>query len=94
MQTANEDNDSIPLDTQRHLISHLELVVELGGKVHKIVSDNVVQTITDFCREQRATILCMGHPLLTLPRLLMKAGSYRRLLSEMKDMGVDLIIFS
>ena len=94
VQTSSENTDRIPLDTQRHLIGHFELVVELGGKVHKIVSDNVVQTITDFCREQRATILCMGHPLLTLPRLLMKAGSYRRLLSEMKDMGIDLIIFS
>lgn len=52
MQTANEDNDSIPLDTQRHLMSHLQLVVELGGRVHRVVSDKTA----DFCREQQASM--------------------------------------
>ena len=46
VQTANEDNDSIPLDTQRHLMGHLQLVVELGGRVHKVVSDNIALTLS------------------------------------------------
>ena len=94
VQTSGENTDRIPLDTQRHLMGHLELVVELGGKVHKVVSDNVTQAITDFCREQRATILCMGQPSFSFPRLLMKAGSYRKVLSELKEMGIDLMIFA
>ena len=94
VQTANEDNDSIPLDTQRHLISLLQLVVELGGRVHKVVSDNIALTIADFCREQQASVLCMGHPSLSMPRLLFRVGSYRKLLSELKEMSVDLIIVS
>ena len=94
VQTANEDNDSIPLDTQRHLMSHLQLVVELGGRVHKVVSDNIALTIADFCREQQASVLCMGHPSLSMPRLLFRVGSYRKLLSELKEMSVYLIIVS
>ena len=94
VQTSVENTDCIPLDTQRHLLGHLELVVELGGKVHKVVSDHVAQAIADFCRGQRATMLCMGQPSLSFPRLLMRSGSYRRLLSELKEMGIDLMIFA
>lgn len=94
VQTTNENTDSIPLDTQRHLMSHLQLVVELGGRVHRVVSDNIAMTIADFCREQHASLLCMGQPSLSFPRMLMRAGRYRKLLSELKELGIDLIIFA
>lgn len=94
VQTTNENTDHIPLDAQRYLMSHLELVVQLGGQIHKVVSDNIPKSIADFCRHQRATLLCMGQPSFSLPRLLMRAGSYRKLLDELKEMGVDLVIFA
>ena len=94
VQTRGENNDLIPLDSQRHLMSHLELIIQLGGQVHKVVSDNIPQSISEFCRQQHATLLCMGQPSFSFPRLLMRAGSYRKLLSELKEMGVDLIIFA
>ena len=94
VQTSDEQTDRIPLDAQRHLMSHLELVMQLGGQVQQVVSDNVAQAIADVCREQHATLLCMGQPSLAFPRLLMRAGRYRKLLVELKRMGVDLIIFA
>ena len=94
VQTSDEQTDRIPLDAQRHLMSHLELVMQLGGQVQQVVSDNVAQAIADVCREQHATLLCMGQPSLAFPRLLMRAGHYRKLLAELKRMGVDLIIFA
>lgn len=94
VQTRSEAADSIPLDAQRHLMSHLELAVQLGGEVHKAVSDNIARSVADFCRQQHASLLCMGQPSLSFPRLLMRAGSYRKLLSELKEMGVDLVIVS
>ena len=94
VQTSDEQTDRIPLDAQRHLMSHLELVMQLGGQVQQVVSDNVAQVIADVCREQHATLLCMGQPSLAFPRLLMQAGRYRKLLAELKRMGVDLIIFA
>lgn len=94
VQTSDEQTDRIPLDAQRHLMSHLELVMQLGGQVQQVVSDNVAQAIADVCREQHATLLCMGQPSLAFPRLLMRAGRYQKLLAELKRMGVDLIIFA
>ena len=94
VQTNQENTDIIPLDTQRHLMSHLQMVVELGGRVHRVVSDNITQTIANFCHEQKATLLCMGQPSLSMPRLLFRARNYRELLSKLKDMSVDLIIFA
>lgn len=94
VQTPKEHNDRIPLDTQRHLMSHLELVVQLGGRIRQVVSDNITQAITDICREERITTLCMGQPSLTLSRLLFHAGAYRKLLLELKAMSTDLIIFA
>lgn len=94
VQTNQENTDIIPLDTQRHLMSHLQMMVELGGRVHRVVSDNITQTIANFCHEQKATLLCMGQPSLSMPRLLFRARNYRELLSKLKDMSVDLIIFA
>ena len=93
VQTSDEQTDRIPLDAQRHLMSHLELVMQLGGQVQQVVSDNVAQAIADVCREPHATLLCMGQPSLAFPRLLMRAGRYRKFLVDLKRMGVDLIIF-
>ena len=94
VQTPNENTDRIPLDTQRHLMSHLQLAVQLGGQVHQVVSDNIPKSIAAFCRSRHATLLCMGQPSLALPRLLWRAGSYRKFLAELKEMSVDLIIFA
>ena len=94
VQTTHEDDDRIPLDSQRHLMSHLELVIQLGGQVHRVVSDNIPACIAEFCRRQRASLLCMGQPTFSLSRLLVRAGSYRKLLAALRDMGVDLIIFA
>ena len=49
VQTSDEQTDRIPLDAQRHLMSHLELVMQLGGQVQQVVSDNVAQVIADVC---------------------------------------------
>lgn len=94
VQTPREHTDRIALATQRHLMSHLELVLSLGGEVHQVVSDHITDAIIDFCRAQRATVLCMGQPCLSLPRLLTRGSAYRRLLRELKEMGVDLMIFA
>ena len=94
VQTEKENADHIPLNNQRHLLSHLELAVQLGGQVHKLVSDNIPRTIAEFCRQQHATLLCMGQPSFSFPGILLRAGSYGQLLAELKEMGVDLIIFS
>lgn len=94
VKTGKERDDRIPLDRQRHLMSHLELVLQLGGTLRQVESDDIVKAIIDTCREESITILCMGQPSLSLPRLLTKAGAYRNLFLELKSMSTDLIIFA
>ena len=94
VQTGNENVNSIPLATQRHLLSHFQLVVELGGQVHQVVSDKVMPAITRFCQEQHASLLCMGQPSLSRLGWLRKANSYQQFLKELRNMNVDLVIFA
>lgn len=94
VQTGKENTDRIPLDRQRHLMSHLQLVIQLGGRIRKVVSDHVPQTIAAVCREEHITLLCMGQPSLTRWRWLMQGSSYRNLLLQLKSMRIDLIIFA
>lgn len=94
VQTSKETADRIPLDQQRHLMGHLQLVVQLGGRIRQEVADNIPQTIADVCREERITLLCMGQPSLTRFRLLIQGGRYRKLLLQLKAMRIDLIIFA
>lgn len=94
VQTSKETADRIPLDQQCHLMGHLQLVVQLGGRIRQEVADNIPQTIADVCREERITLLCMGQPSLTKFRLLRHGGRYRKLLLQLKAMRIDLIIFA
>ena len=54
VQTSGEQTDRIPLPAQRHLMSHLELVMQLGGQVRRVVSSTewlvgfVITTIPRF----------------------------------------------
>lgn len=94
VQTSKEDNDHIPLDQQRHLMSHLQLAVQLGGRIRQEISDDVSNTIADVCRDEHVTLLCMGQPSLSFPRLLVNGGKYAKLLRALKVMGTDLVILA
>ena len=94
VQTSREDNDRIPLATQRHLMSHLELAVQLGGTIRQLKSDNIEQEIIDTCRNEHVTLLCMGQPSFSVPRIWLKAARYEKFLKALKEMKIDLIIFA
>jgi two-component system sensor histidine kinase KdpD len=94
VKTSAEQTDRIPLADQRHLMSHLQLVVELGGEIRQVVSDDVADVILDVCRDEKVTTVCMGHPSFSFPRILIKAWRYRKFLNSLSDMKTDLIIFA
>ncbi|MGM9760245.1 MAG: universal stress protein [Parabacteroides sp.] len=94
VQTSKEQTDRIPLDVQRHLMGHLELVVQLGGRIRQMVSDNIPQTIATVCQEENISLVCMGQPSLSWPRLLRQGSNYRKLLLALKTMSIDLVIFA
>lgn len=94
VQTDRESTDRIPLANQRYLINHFKLASELGGEVIQKHSNNVIETITDVCLEQKINTVCICKPKFSLFSLLLTAVNLKRLLSKLSRMNIDLVILS
>ena len=94
VQTPQERNDRINLASQRHLINHFELVTQLGGKVVRVNSSDIMGAIIETCREHQITTVCMGQPTFKLHSMLFQIAKYRNFLSAMAQMNIDLIILA
>ena len=94
VQREDENADKINLASQRHLLNHFQLVTELGGTVLQVASNNITESITEVCRENRITTICMGQPSFKMPKTLFKIGSYKKFLEELAAMKIDLIIIA
>lgn len=62
VQTSEESAARIDLSSQRHLINHLRLVTELGGKIVQVQLNNVLGIIYDVCKKRQISMICMGVP--------------------------------
>ena len=94
VQREDENADKINLASQRHLLNHFQLVTELGGTVLQVASNNITESITEVCRENKITTICMGQPSFKMPKTLFKIGSYKKFLEELAAMKIDLIIIA
>ena len=94
VQREDENSDKINLASQRHLLNHFQLVTELGGTVLQVASNNITETITKVCEENKITTICMGQPSFKLPQTLFKIGSYKKFLKDLATMKIDLIIIA
>ena len=94
VQREDENADKINLASQRHLLNHFQLVTELGGTVLQVASNNITESITEVCRENKITTICMGQPSFKMPKTLFKIGSYKKFLEELAVMKIDLIIIA
>lgn len=94
VQTPSESTDRIPLATQRHLLNHFKLVTELGGEVIQVTSSDIISEIIKTCRERQITTICLGQPAFKLPSVLFSIYKYRKFLSFLTEMDIDLIILA
>lgn len=94
VQTPRENTDRISLVSQRHLLSHLELAVQLGAKVKQMTEKDIFKAITDTCKDEHITTLCMGVPDFSFPKILLRIGKYAKFLKSLKVMKTDFIIFA
>lgn len=94
VQTPRENTDRISLVPQRHLLSHLELAVQLGAKVKQMTEKDIFKAITDTCKDEHITTLCMGVPDFSFPKILLRIGKYAKFLKSLKVMKTDFIIFA
>jgi two-component system sensor histidine kinase KdpD len=94
VQTRHEEPDKIELSSQRHLLKHLELVAELGGKVEEVISDNITDAIMQTCCKYDITDVCMGQPAFKIPRSFLDIIKYRKFLRYLSHNKIDLIIIA
>ena len=94
VQTPRESMDRIDLASQRHLLNHFKLVAELGGEVVQVQSKDVLGSIVRTCRERQVTTICMGSPRLRASNALCAVFTYKKLLANLAQANVDLIILA
>ena len=94
VNTRQENKDNIDLASQRHLLNHYKLATELGGTIIHSSAEKVTDAIIEACREHHVTTLCMGHPAFRMPQCLWQIGSYRKFLTNLAEMQINLLIIA
>jgi two-component system sensor histidine kinase KdpD len=94
VQTESEQVDKIRLDKQRHLINNFKLATELGAEVMKIKSNHVASAILEVVNDKKTTTLCIGKPHLHWFKLLFGNQLLNKLLQNIANRSIDLVILS
>ena len=94
VQTESEQTDKIRLDKQRHLIDNFKLATELGADVMKIKAYDVASAILEVINEKNITTLCIGKPRLHWLKILLGHQLLNKLLKNIANRSIDLVILS
>ncbi len=94
VQTEGEQANKIRLDKQRHLINNFKLATELGAEVMKIKSNDISSAILDVVSEKKITTLCIGKPQLQWIKVVFGSQIINKLLKNIANRSIDLVILS
>lgn len=94
IQTPTEDNDKIPLATQRHLINNFKMATEMGAEVIRIQNKQIAKTIYETAMEYKVTTICIGKPHFSLMKSILSNTIIDQLLIKLTGTDIDLIILS
>ncbi|MCD8267238.1 MAG: sensor protein KdpD [Parabacteroides sp.] len=94
VQTPRESIERIPLANQRYLSNHFKLATELGGEIIQMQSKSIPDSIVEVCHEKQITTVCIGKPAFTFTSVLLACFQYRKLLNNLSQMNIDLIILA
>lgn len=94
IQTEGEQASKIRLDKQRHLINNFKLATELGAEVMKIKSNDISSAILEVVKDKKITTICMGKPHLHWIKMLFGHQVLNKLLKNITNRSIDLVILS
>lgn len=94
IQTPTEDNDKIPLATQRHLINNFKLATEMGAEVIRVQNKQIAKAIYDVAIEYKVTTICIGKPHFSLIKSILSNTIIDQLLIKLTGTDIDLVILS
>lgn len=94
VQTPKERSDKISLDKQRRLINNFKLATELGASVIQVKEKKVTKAIIEQAKKLNITTLCIGKPHIRLIRIILATRIFNKLLKELSQENIDIIILS
>ena len=94
VETPKESPDKIALDKQRHLINNFKLATELGAEIIKVESSNITDAMLNIVEQKGITTVCIGKPHFNLFKVILSTTIFRRLLNNLSESNVDLVILS
>ncbi|WP_420155921.1 sensor protein KdpD [Siphonobacter sp.] len=94
VHTPKENQNNISLALQRHLINNFKLATELGAEVIQLHEDDIAQAITTTAEKHQITTVCIGKPHLSLLQVIWRTNIFGRLLKQLSESDIDLIILS
>ncbi|RZL50735.1 MAG: sensor protein KdpD [Pedobacter sp.] len=94
IQTEKEQVAKIRLDKQRHLINNFKLATELGAEVMKVKNNEISEAILTVINEKKITTLCIGKPHLNWLSFLTGRHLLNKLLKNIANRSIDLVILS
>lgn len=94
VQTRREAADRIDLAAQRHLLANLRWAVELGATVLREESEDVPNAIVKAAQARRITNIIIGRPNLSLWRQFTGRNYLARLVRQVEETDIDVIIVS
>ncbi len=92
VQTNRERAEKINLSAQRKLLQNFKLAKELGGEVIKVTIEDVPKGIVSKALELDITNIIIGRPTFSLWRQLTGRNFMDRLLRQLSDAEIDIII--
>lgn len=94
VQTEKEQVAKIRLDKQRHLINNFKLATELGADVMKVKNNEISEAILAVISEKKITTVFMGKPHFSWLSLLFGNHVFNKLLKNIANRSIDLVILS
>lgn len=94
VQTPTEDNDKIPLATQRHLINNFKMATEMGAEVIRVQNKQIAKAIYEAAVEYKVTTICIGKPHFSLMKSILSNTIIDQLLIKLTGTDIDLVILS
>lgn len=91
VETARESVQRISTADFRALLDNINLAADLGAETVWLKSDNVVQALIEFARENRITRIIIGRTSPSLWNRLFRRPIERQLIAAAKDFDVELV---
>jgi two-component system sensor histidine kinase KdpD len=91
VETPRESVQRISTADFRTLLDNINLAADLGAETVWLKSDNVVQALIDFARENRITLIIIGRPRPGLWNRLFRGAVGHQLISAAKEFDIELV---